>query len=406
MTSQSLRKLQTILSNTLRRTDSSQSHSHNARRISRLLRSVGATGLSALLLASSVSADEPAASATTNNSRVPVKHATWTRTRSSSGAIATVAPVQDSAQTHAVSFEGTPPEFAQEAVQPFVGTPGETQVVYEESTMNYGFTDRVQYALTGGPVAESVENVGEWWQARAQRMVESRQTASSKPPIKQRLAQSSQAVVAKSKQVVENVTYDQGPLPENDFYEERPIAVTSSTFQEAPQEVAQEGLDATTVSYQQNPERTRDRLKTDIRTIKPTLGYAMKNIDRKDLPDDFNGELNNGDYTPRQSPATVLQWAPTNLYHYPLYFEDPSLERYGHTYHPLVQPFASTGRFAVQVAGLPYQMALKPVNSREYDLGYYRPGECAPKKHYQIPFNEEATLVEIATIAGLILIIP
>ena len=102
----------------------------------------------------------------------------------------------------------------------------------------------------------------------------------------------------------------------------------------------------------------------------------------------------------------MLQWAPTNFYHYPLYFEDPSLERYGHTYHPLIQPFASTGRFATQLVGLPYQMTLHPIASREYALGYYRPGECAPKKHYQIPFNEEATLMQVAIIAGLIIVIP
>lgn len=403
MTSPSLRKLQTILSNTLRRTESSPSDSNDSRRISRLLRSVGVTGLSALLFASSAMADEPVPSGAGSNSRVPVRQATWTRTRSNSGAIASSTPIATNAPVQQVGYATTPPEYADQAVQPFVGEPHQHAVVYEESTMDYGFSSRLQYAMTGGPVAESVESVGEWWQQRAQRMVDNRQAAaSSKPPLRQRLAQSSQTVVAKSKQVVEGMTYDQGPLPENDFYEANPIAVTSSSFQEAPQEEAT----AMMVSDQDESRKSRDRLKTDIRSIKPTLGYAMKNIDPKQLPEDFDGELNVGEYMPRQSPATVLQWAPTNLYHYPLYFEDPSLERYGHTYHPLIQPFASTGHFAVQVVGLPYQMALKPVNSREYDLGYYRPGECAPKKLYQIPFNEEAALVEIAAIAGLILIIP
>ena len=59
-----------------------------------------------------------------------------------------------------------------------------------------------------------------------------------------------------------------------------------------------------------------------------------------------------------------------------------------------------------QLVGLPYQMTLHPIASREYALGYYRPGECAPKKHYQIPFNEEATLMQVAIIAGLIIVIP
>jgi hypothetical protein len=352
---------------------------------------------------SSVVADEPLPSGSVQNGRVPVRQATWTRSRNASSAVATSNAVHAGTPAQTVHYS-TQPQFAEQAVQPFVGQPHAHNVVAaDDPSVQYGFADRMQYAMTGGPVAESVESVGEWWQERAQRMVDNRQVG-KRPPLGQRMANSQNTVLEKSKQFVEGITYDQGEFPVNDFYEERPITVTSSSFQEAPQQ--QDEASAQMVSYHQDSERGGDRLKTDIRSIKPTLSYAMKNINRKDLPQDFDGELDAGEYVPRQSAATVLQWAPTNLYHYPLYFEDPSLERYGHTYHPLVQPFASTGRFAVQVAGLPYQMALKPAHSREYDLGYYRPGECAPKKHYQIPFNEEATLVEIATIAGLILIIP
>ena len=197
--------------------------------------------------------------------------------------------------------------------------------------------------------------------------------------------------------MVDRVTLPDEPVPEVDFYDSSPIAVSASVVQQtAGQQQPLDGQEAAPTS----------RLKTDIRTIRPTLNYALKNIDRDQLPEDFDSRVDNGAYEARQSSPTVYQWAPTNFYHYPLYFEDPSLERYGHTYHPLVQPFASTGRFATQLVGLPYQMALHPVNSKQYALGYYRPGEWAPKKLYQIPFNEEATLMEVAVIAGLILIIP
>ena len=148
------------------------------------------------------------------------------------------------------------------------------------------------------------------------------------------------------------------------------------------------------------------RLTRDITKIQPTLEYALDGIRVDQLPDDFFEKMDNGSYVVRASAPTVLQWAPTNLAHNPLYFEDPALERYGHTYHPLIQPFASSGRFATQLVGLPYQMTLHPVHSMEYTLGWYRPGDFAPKKHYQIPFNEEATLMQIATIAGLLLIFP
>lgn len=191
-------------------------------------------------------------------------------------------------------------------------------------------------------------------------------------------------------------TYDQ---PEHAVYDSRPRVTsfgpvrTASASQEGPQ-------DAGTV------ESASSRLNRDITQIQPTLSYALKGIDPSQLPSDFFEKMDNGDYVAATSSPTVLQWAPTNLYHNPLYFEDPALERYGHTYHPLVQPFASTGRFATQLVGLPYQMTLHPVHAKEYTLGWYRPGDYAPKKHYQIPFNEEATLMQVATVVGLILIFP
>ena len=39
--------------------------------------------------------------------------------------------------------------------------------------------------------------------------------------------------------------------------------------------------------------------------------------------------------------------------------------------------FVSATKFGVQLAGLPYQMALAPVHKREYPLGYYRAGDPA-----------------------------
>ncbi|MFM8477855.1 MAG: hypothetical protein ACKOEO_18890, partial [Planctomycetaceae bacterium] len=179
-------------------------------------------------------------------------------------------------------------------------------------------------------------------------------------------------------------------------YETRPVAVMGPDVSPAVhrQQVNDE-----------QPESSR-RLKTDIRTIKPSLSYALRDIDATQLPSDYDSRLDKGEYVARQMSPAVLQWAPTNFYHYPLYFEDPALERYGHAWHPLVQPVVSTGRFAGQLVGLPYQMVLHPVHSRQYALGYYRPGEVAPKKHYQIPWNNEAVVMQTAVVVGLFLIMP
>jgi hypothetical protein len=111
-------------------------------------------------------------------------------------------------------------------------------------------------------------------------------------------------------------------------------------------------------------------------------------------------------YTQRSFPQIGLAWEPTNFFYHPLYFSDPALERYGHAHNPLIQPFASIGRFGAQFVLLPYQMTINPPCKDEYPLGYYRPGECAPKLHYQLPLNAEAAAVEAAVITGLFFIIP
>ncbi len=105
-------------------------------------------------------------------------------------------------------------------------------------------------------------------------------------------------------------------------------------------------------------------------------------------------------FIPRNFAHMYFCWEPTNLYHNPIYFEDVPLERYGHTRHYLIQPFFSGAKFAVQFFGLPYQLALKSPCNREYSLGYYRPGEFAPYKYYQIPWNTQAALVEAGVITG------
>ena len=159
-------------------------------------------------------------------------------------------------------------------------------------------------------------------------------------------------------------------------------------------------------AIQQPEPQTSGLLARKLSHIKPTLDYAWGEVALEQLPDDFHQKLDNGPYVEKFAPRTVVQWAPTNLWYYPLYFEDPQLERYGHTHRPWLQPFVSSGRFMVQTVGLPYQMTLHPPTCREYALGYYQPGEWAPKKKYQVPWNEEAAATEFLWIMGLVLLVP
>ncbi|HUG18490.1 MAG TPA: hypothetical protein VMM56_05895 [Planctomycetaceae bacterium] len=112
------------------------------------------------------------------------------------------------------------------------------------------------------------------------------------------------------------------------------------------------------------------------------------------------------DLTPRLSPDTVFSWEASNIWHNPLYFEDPSLERYGHVAPPIVQPLISASRLGVQLFGLPYQMTIDPVLKRRYTLGWYRPGDEVPHLFYQAPWNLKAAAVQAGAVSAGVVILP
>ena len=114
---------------------------------------------------------------------------------------------------------------------------------------------------------------------------------------------------------------------------------------------------------------------------------------------------------PRSWVAQRKYWAAAATCHLPLYFQDPVLERYGHsveqfvgpigrylTYplddptqstqrNQILQPFFSVGLFAFQIAALPYNILLDPPWEAQYDLGYYRPGDDIPTDTYWLPLH-------------------
>lgn len=140
-------------------------------------------------------------------------------------------------------------------------------------------------------------------------------------------------------------------------------------------------------------------------------GIAPKVIQGEiSLPADANMATAGGavpqPYTGRLYPEMLFNWEASNLAYNPLYFQDVQLERYGHTHHPVLQPFASVGLFASQLVALPYQMSLHPISRREYALGYYRPGDPAPRIYYQPPLNGKAAAVQAAATVGAVFLIP
>jgi hypothetical protein len=104
-------------------------------------------------------------------------------------------------------------------------------------------------------------------------------------------------------------------------------------------------------------------------------------------------------------------WAAAATAHYPLYFQDAALERYGHSTEQTVGPIGryltyplddprqsnqrnqltqwlfSYGLFAAQIVALPYNLVMDPPWECEYDLGYYRPGDRVPTDIYYLPLT-------------------
>jgi hypothetical protein len=168
------------------------------------------------------------------------------------------------------------------------------------------------------------------------------------------------------------------------------------------------GTDLVESAYQKV--ETDPRNLKSIRDIQPFHDYQPGSHIEPDLDPEFVapaevelGEVSDG---ARGFEAILYQWQASNLHHYPLYFQDPGLERYGHVHHELIQPFVSVGKFGLQLVGLPYQMTIDPVCQKQYAVGWYRPGECAPKQTQQIPWNSTAALNQAVVVTGLSFAIP
>ncbi len=120
--------------------------------------------------------------------------------------------------------------------------------------------------------------------------------------------------------------------------------------------------------------------------------------ERCPLPDD--------DYA-RKAPTPIeFTWKASSLCYKPLYFEDVQLERHGHYCHPLLVPFTARARFLLTIPVLPYLMGVYPPNECIYDLGHYRPGDCAPNILNPIPISLRGGLMQAGAVVGAAAIIP
>ena len=124
----------------------------------------------------------------------------------------------------------------------------------------------------------------------------------------------------------------------------------------------------------------------------------------QDVP--YQCALSDEAFDPRSWAETTYMWKASALCHKPLYFEDGSLERYGHSLGPYVQPLASGAHFFATLPILPYKVGLRMPNECVYALGHYRPGNCAPYLLNPIPFTARAALLQTGAVLGVAAALP
>jgi hypothetical protein len=103
---------------------------------------------------------------------------------------------------------------------------------------------------------------------------------------------------------------------------------------------------------------------------------------------------------------TTFLWKASALCHKPLYFEDPQLERYGHSFPPCCQPLISGAHFFTRLPVLPYCMGVEPPMECIYSLGHYRPGSCAPYMFEPIPISYRGALFQAGAVVGAAAVLP
>ena len=111
-------------------------------------------------------------------------------------------------------------------------------------------------------------------------------------------------------------------------------------------------------------------------------------------------------FQPRNFTPVTFVWKASALCHKPLYFQQPKLERYGHTFGPVLTPIISIGHFFVMIPCLPYNMGLEPPWECVYPLGWYRPGDCAPYTLGPLPLSLRGAASQGLITTGLWFLFP
>lgn len=104
-------------------------------------------------------------------------------------------------------------------------------------------------------------------------------------------------------------------------------------------------------------------------------------------------------------------WAAPSVYHRPLHFEEPNLERYGHYValvedHTCLQSAVSAAHFFGSLPLMPYKLGADPCWERHYVLGCYRPGTCNPHQLIRPELSARGLLYQGLFTTGAVFVTP
>jgi hypothetical protein len=99
-------------------------------------------------------------------------------------------------------------------------------------------------------------------------------------------------------------------------------------------------------------------------------------------------------------------FAASDFSHYPLYWDNQPLERYGQSQAPIFEPFFSGAHFFATFAIIPYKIGIDRTCDRIYTLGYYRPGSPTPCLRQTLPWEWDAAAIQALAVVGFVFILP
>lgn len=203
-----------------------------------------------------------------------------------------------------------------------------------------------------------------------------------------------------AEETIELDAFDQIPAEETPADETAPREITEEQLPPARSEgdAAMPGED----EFAQNPAIQAEKCPTP-RDLKPISEITNKIAAEPGL---FPQEcaLSDEPFQPRRFARTDFTWKASALCHKPLYFEQPGVERYGHTWGPFLQPVVGSAHFFGSVILLPYNMGVEPPWECVYPLGHYRPGSCAPYTVGPIPLSLRGVAAQAGATLGFVYI--